>query len=308
MLEKYVATILRLHDISPLSSCAVPLIAVPSETGAPRFKVVPCTEPKTLPPDAVLLIAVLVTMRGDTADIARLHQENSRKLTWSSRGADGKPRVSELPIRMFSLATEEARSKLESSGTLLATAGTPMLVSAPFDGTLGALQTALSATLGPQFAGVLQMPQSFTAGQNHRVNAGPRDDGTIRPDALALTIYELTQVTDSDRSAARERLLQRGFEIQHALSVEELQPGGKWLAAFDPTGSRTISLSGHPKTLRSISAVRSLLRELFERLVERPDIKAHAGTDEERQAGFAALTSERKAKGLVKVVYRSFMT
>ena len=227
MLEKLVAARLRDMAISLLSSSPVAVVAIPSEPGSPRFKVVPCIEFKTLPPDGVLLIAVLVTMRGDSADIARLHQETSRKLMWNDRGPDGKPCATELPIRMFPLATDEARSKLQSSGTLLATDGTPMLVSAPNDGTLGELQTALSEALGPKFAGVLQMPHSFTASHNQRINAVARDEGTIRPDSLALSIYELNALTDHDRREARERLAKRALKFRTHVALRTSNLGGR---------------------------------------------------------------------------------
>ena len=178
-LAKSITVNANVHDVNVLSAAAAPLALCPAEADSPRMRVDIVSKAVK---GAVPLIAVVASLSGDSADIWRLlHAVSQRMLTSTGRGPDGLPHSVKLQVRAHALATVETLERLASSQTHLPN-GSPMLVSAPRDGTLGELQRLLESAVGSGYGAVLQMPESHTATSDHRVLAAPRDEGAVKAD------------------------------------------------------------------------------------------------------------------------------
>ena len=291
-LEKTLEKLADLHDVKVVASCAVPLIGQPSETGSPRFRVVPSTSCRPLGSDESLLVAVVLDIAGDSGDISRWVAAK-RTLSFHGPTSHGMPQTTQLTVRISPLATVGVLANLKASGTPLAH-GTPMLIAAPRDASLAELQADIDAALGPNLAGILQMPRAFTAGPSQRFASSDRDGGEggagrVAADSLSLTIFQLKRNDDVMLAAARKRLTDAGFPIQQATDVDDLQLGGSWLAAVDP--SLTVNLTGPAKDLGvSPASVRSLIKALLEPRIDSAGCDTSDDTSA-RQHGMSVLGS-----------------
>ena len=263
-LAKYVMVNANLHSVNATSLCVAPLTLRPAETDSPRLRVDASLSSKKLEAGAVPLIAVVATLVGDSADVYRLlHPKSPRMLVSKGRGPNGADCSVELQVRAHALVTPETRDGLASSQTHLPN-GSPMLVGAPRDASLGELQRLLDEAVGPGYGAVLQMPESHTASPDQRVLAAPREEGAIRADLLTLTLWDLQKHSEEDRIALRQRLHEQGFCIRRADNLEVLQPGGRVLANFVP--SRALVLTGPTAHVGSVDSARHFARQLLSRL------------------------------------------
>lgn len=278
----------NLHGVGVSAACPVPLLATPAEPDAARLRVEGSTSPR-MPDDkgTVSLISIVANIEGDSARICSMLKD-SRTLTFKGHGPNGAPTASVLQLRMQTLATMETQAALASSATALSH-GSPMLVSAPHDGTLGQLQSELDAILEPAgFGGTLLMPHAHTASSSQRIVAKPRDDGNILPDWLSLTVWDLREHSEPARLELRKQLGARGFQILHADSLEDLQPGGRALAAFDPR--LAVLLTGPAAAVGSADSARRFVYGQLENLPD--DVTSLVGYDQSaRQADQATLSS-----------------
>jgi hypothetical protein len=193
-----------------------------------------------------------------------------------------------MEMRMQALATMETQAALASSATALSH-GSPMLVSAPHDGTLEQLQSELDAILRPAgFGGMLLMPHAHTALPSQHVVAKPHDGGNVPPDRLSLTVWDLHENPEPARLELRKQLDARGFKILHADSLEDLQPGGRALAAFDPR--LAVLLTGPAAAVRGVDIARRFVYGQLENLPEDVTKLVDYGQPA-RQADQAALSS-----------------
>ena len=277
----------NLYGVGVSAACPVPLLATPAEPDAARLRVEGSTSPRM--PDGkgtVSLISIVANIEGDSARICGMLKD-PRTLTYRGHGPNGAPTASVLQLRMQALATMETQTALASSKTALSH-GSPMLVSAPHDDTLEQLQSELDAILGPAgFGGMLLMPHAHTASSSQRVVAKPRDDGNIPPDWLSLTVWDLREHSEPARLELRKRLDAAGFMILRADNLEDLQPGGRALAAFDPR--LAVLLTGPPAAVGSADSARRFVYGQLENLPE--DVISLVGYDQSaRQADQAALS------------------
>ena len=279
-LAKHVMVNASVHGVEATSVSVVPLVLRPAEEGSARFRVDASASSKKLETGAVPLVAVVATLVGDSADVYRLlHPKSPRVLTSKGRGPNGVDCSVELQVRAHALVTPEIRDGLESSQTHLPN-GSPMLVSAPRDATLGELQRLLDEAVGPGFGAVLQMPESHTASPDQRVLAMPREDGAVRADLLTLTIWDLQKHSEGDRAALRQRLHEQGFCIRRADNLEALQPGGRVLANFAP--SRALVLTGPAAVVGSVDSTRRFVRRLLSHLPQEVADSVCYGADARR--------------------------
>ena len=186
-------------------------------------------------------------------------------LTCKGRAPNGSPQSYVLEIRASAIATKETQTALATSRTSLAH-GSPMLVTAPCDGTLGDLQSKVNAVAGPGFGCKLLMPRAHTASASQRVVSSPRDDGSVPADLLTLTVWDLQLQPESARVELRQRLSDNGFKILHADNLEDLQPGGRWLATLNPR--LAVELTGPKRVVGDAKAARTFV---YQRLANLPD-------------------------------------
>ena len=265
-LAKAFSTTAKICGVDVVSSCVASLTASPAEPGSARVCVTASSAARELGKDAVELISVVADIEGDSADVCRLlNPVKPWTLTCKGRAPNGSPQSYVLEIRASAIATKETRTALATSRTSLAH-GSPMLVTAPCDGTLGDLQSKVNAVAGPGFGCKLLMPRAHTASASQRVVSSPRDDGSVPADLLTLTVWDLQLQPESARVELRQRLSDNGFKILHADNLEDLQPGGRWLAILNPR--LAVELTGPKRVVGDAKVARTFV---YQRLANLPD-------------------------------------
>jgi hypothetical protein len=297
-LAKAFSATAKICGVAVVASCVASLTASPAEPGSARVCVTASSAARELDKDAVELISVVADIEGDSADVCRLlNPVNPWTLTCKGRAPNGSPRSYVLEIRASAIATKETQAALAASRTSLAH-GSPMLVSAPCDGTLGDLQSKVNAVAGPGFGCKLLMPRAHTASASQRVVASPRDGGSVPADLLTLTVWDLQLQPESARVELRQRLCENGFKILPADNLEDLQPGGRWLATLNPR--LAVQLTGPKGKVGNATAARTFVSQHLANLPE--DVMALVGySAEARRADLEAI---RNATALVSPTAR----